>query len=117
MSITVVEAGDPGDYPAPPVPELPMRIVNGAVATVPQGSLAELRQSVELLLRTRLEERDLDRDYGTPDYLFRPSTELQASDIEDEITAQEPRAAVTVEVTAAGARSHVTVTVRRAEET
>jgi phage baseplate assembly protein W len=113
VSITVTETTGGEDFPAAPVGLLPLQIADGALVTVPQGSAAELSQSVLLLLTTRPGERLEDPDYGTTDLTFR--TEIDPQEVIDVIATQEPRAQVDVVVTPAGSRSHIEVDVRTEE--
>lgn len=97
MSVTVTEPeGDPVPGPAAPVLELPLRLDGTALATLPQGSAAELGQSVRLLMSTRPGERLEDTPYGTRDYAF--ATDVDAAEIEGAVREHEPRVDVDVTV-------------------
>lgn len=74
----------------------PFRVVNGAVVEVEQGSVEEIEQCVEAILRTIIGTRVLDApDFGIPDETFvqqgpSPSAAVYIAAIEE----HEPRARV-----------------------
>jgi phage baseplate assembly protein W len=112
VSVTVTEAGADDDSGGPAL-VLPMRVDGNQLATVPQGSIAELVQAIRLVLTTRPGERLVEPDFGSEDWTFAPG--VDASAIEADHEQQEPRARVEVEVTPAGARAHIDVTVTTEE--
>lgn len=79
---------------AAPVLQLPLRLVAGRFATLPQSSRDEVVQSVTLLLRTILSTRIEVRGYGIDDPTFTVRPDLPQ--IRRAIERWEPRAAATV---------------------
>jgi len=74
---------------------LPIRIVGGSFATLPQGSADEIAQSVAILLRTLRDSRLEVPGYGVPDMVGLTTLDLAA--IRAAIARWEPRALATVE--------------------
>jgi phage baseplate assembly protein W len=72
---------------------LPLRIVGGRYATVTQGSLADVTQSVRMLVDTRAGERLSIPGYGLADPTF---AGLDDAALLDSIAAHEPRADVDI---------------------
>lgn len=69
---------------------LPIRVTaTGALASVPQDSDAEIRQSLGLLVATVPGERRSEPDYGLPDPTFGG---VDVTEIADVIATWEPRA-------------------------
>lgn len=69
---------------------LPIRVTStGALASVPQDSDADIRQSIALLVNTRPGERRSEPDYGLPDPRFGT---VDVAEIADVIATWEPRA-------------------------
>lgn len=63
----------------------PIRLAaGGGLATVEQDSQEDIRQSVELLLRTRPGERRCVPGYGLPDPVFGGLTEAEVLDVIEE---------------------------------
>jgi hypothetical protein len=89
VSVTVTEAGADDDSGGPAL-VLPMRVDGNQLATVPQGSIAELVQAIRLVLTTRPGERLVEPDFGSEDWTFAPG--VDASAIEADLEQQEPRA-------------------------
>lgn len=112
MSVTVTEAGADDDSGGP-VLVLPMRVDGNQLATIPQGSVAELVQAVLLVLKSRPGERLAEPDFGSEDWTFAPDVDPSA--IEADLEQQEPRARVEVDVIPAGARAHIEVIVTTEE--
>lgn len=111
--IDVTPADDPRAVPAAPVLALPLRLAGPSLVTLPQGSAAELRQSVGLLLRTRPGERVVTPAYGTPNPLGLLA--VNGEDVRAAITTWEPR--VDVDITVAGDGEDVAITVTVREDT
>lgn len=114
MSITVTEAvsgDDPSSDAAGMTLALPLTVAGGVFATVPQGSPAELGQSVRLALSTRVRERSCAPTYGTVDWTFTRTGSITPDAIVAALGELEPRADVTVDVDVVGARAHVAVAV------
>lgn len=75
----------------------PFRITgNKEVATVPYGSDAEVEQAIAVLVLTRLGERPMEPDFGTPDPLM---GEITASDIQVGLDSYGPVGIVIADVT------------------
>lgn len=87
---------------------LPLQLnADGTLATLEQGSPAEIAQSVALLLSTRPGERRSVEDYGTEDPLF---SGLSIEDVNAAVETWEERAApATVELVAAGLSEYAEV--------
>jgi phage baseplate assembly protein W len=75
---------------------LPFRVVNGAIAVSEQGSVEEIEDCVESILRTIVGTRVLDApDFGIPDETFVQQTPNSSAELYvGAIEAQEPRARV-----------------------
>lgn len=99
MTVTVVEPeGEPTPGLAAPVLALPLRLDGGRLATLDQGSAAELGQSVRLLMTTRPGERLEDTAYGVPDYTFAPVAAIDPAEIAGAVRDHEPRVDADVDV-------------------
>lgn len=76
----------------------PFRITGAStVATVPYGSDAEVEQAIAVLVLTRLGERPMEPEFGTPDPLM---AGLTASDIQVGLASYGPDGIVIASVTA-----------------
>lgn len=78
-----------------PVLAMPLHLAGRSLATWPQGSTEELKQSVRLALSTRPGQRQASLDYGTPDLAF--DRDLDPDVVAGAVADWEPR--VTVEIT------------------
>jgi hypothetical protein len=75
----------------------PFRITGTAeVATIPYGSDAEVEQAIAVLALTRLGERPMEPEFGTPDPLM---GELTASDIQVGLDSYGPDGIIIASVT------------------
>src|SRR5207253_4877769 len=90
VSVTVLEPDGEALGPAP-VLALPLRLDGDRLATLQQGSAAELGQSVRLLMATRPGERLESPAYGTRDYTFANVTDVDAEEIRAAVREHEPR--------------------------
>jgi len=71
----------------------PFRVVNGAVVEVEQGSVEEIEDCVESILRTIVGTRIDDPEFGIPDEAFIQQTPNSSAELYiAAIEAQEPRA-------------------------
>lgn len=86
----------------------------GDLGSVVSGSDAEVRQSVGLLLATRVDERAALPEYGTTDPTFDGADRAL---IVAEVQAQEPRASLDVVVAAVDVAHQQLVTVSVASQT
>jgi phage baseplate assembly protein W len=78
--------------------KLPFRVTNGAAEVVEQDSFEEVRQCVEVLVRTPVGTRIDEPSYGVRDQTFKEDP--AGSDIEDLVEAieeWEPRAVYTLD--------------------
>lgn len=74
---------------------IPFRIVNGSVAESEQGSVEEIEDCVESILRTFAGTRIDNPDFGIPDEAFTQQTPNSSAELYiAAIEAQEPRARV-----------------------
>lgn len=74
---------------------LPFRVVNGSIAEVEQGSVEEIEDCVESILRTIAGTRIDNPDFGVPDESFTQQTPNSSAELYiAAIEAQEPRARV-----------------------
>jgi len=78
---------------APQTLAMPLRIAGGRLATLQQGSVGDISQSVAVLLSTRPGERAANPDYGLPDPVFGG---LSVSEVAETIRTWEERAAPAV---------------------
>jgi phage baseplate assembly protein W len=79
----------------PPQFAHPFRVEGGSVATVPQGSLEEIRQCVVACLRTRVGSRLDAPTYGVPNKLFERQPRMPTADAYlRAVEEAEPRAAL-----------------------
>lgn len=60
---------------------------DGSLATIEQGSDAEIAQTIHLIIGTRLFERPMAWSFGTPDPVF---SGLRAGDIQAPLTTHGP---------------------------
>jgi hypothetical protein len=75
----------------------PFKITGASeVATVPYGSDAEVEQAIAVLVLTRLGERPMEPDFGTPDPMM---GEITASDIQVGLDSYGPDDIVIASVT------------------
>lgn len=75
--------------------DLPFRVVGGSFATVEQGSLDEIANSVEAILLTPLGHFADDPEFGLADMSF--VNQPVGGEIAEQVMEQEPRASLLVE--------------------
>lgn len=100
-----------------PVLSLPLRLTaDGSFATINADSTQEIRQSVEMLRRTRPGERLYSETYGSQNLAFTPAAGIDPDAIRALVEEQEPRVRASVTVVTQGDVARIRITVRPGEE-